>query len=73
MRLSLPLPPPRAPASRMAQPLPQRAASWPVVSITLLLCVSAVLPPIVLTVIGLVLLILPPTRRKLSSSASIRR
>lgn len=52
MRLSLPLPPPRAPASRMAQPLPRRPASWPVVSITLLLCVSALLPPIVLTVMN---------------------
>ena len=58
MRLSLLPLRPHAPASRMAQPSPPRAASWPVVSITVLLCVSALLPPIVLTAMNATLVAL---------------
>ena len=58
MRLSLLPLRPHAPASRMAQPSAPRAASWPVVSITVLLCVSALLPPIVLTAMNATLVAL---------------
>ena len=60
MRIGLQLPPlrQRAPASRLAPLLDRRAAVWPTVSIVLLLCVSALLPPIVLTVMNATLVAL---------------
>jgi O-Antigen ligase len=51
-------PRPPAPLTRLAQPLPRRNASWPAVSIVILLCVQILLSPIVLTVLNGALVLL---------------
>jgi O-Antigen ligase len=51
-------PRPAVPVARLAKPLPRSTASWPAVSIVILLCVQILFSPIFLTVLnsGLVLL-----------------
>jgi O-Antigen ligase len=60
LRIAKPRLGPRAPApqTRLAKPLPRSTASWPAVSIVILLCVQILLSPIVLTVLNGALVLL---------------
>lgn len=68
-----PFSPPRARlASRIAEPRERNKAVWPTVSIVLLLCLSVIMPPIVLTVlnallVSLALLAVVASNRKVDS------
>lgn len=62
-----------APVTRLAQPLPRRAAVWPTVSIVILMCLPVLFGPLVMTVLNSGLLLLAVALALLTNYSIDRR